>query len=142
MGGVIPILSANGRPLARIAGADDMAGAIGFIVETRVEDIVRAAPILPTMRRAGFVRMGCGVESPSRATHQELGKGINLSLVDRAAELVAAAAKAGRHMFVEKPLALSLDELELITLMSITFYHHHIIFSRCYDDIKSSALFS
>lgn len=62
-----------------------------FIVETRVEDIIRAAPILATMRRAGFVRMGCGVESPSRATHLELGKGINLELVDRAAKLVSAA---------------------------------------------------
>jgi len=60
-----------------------------FIVETRVEDIIRAAPILPTMRRAGFVRVGCGVESPNRTTHRELGKGINLDHVGRAAELLA-----------------------------------------------------
>ena len=60
-----------------------------FIVETRVEDIIRAAPILATMRRAGFVRVGCGVESPSRATHRDLGKGINLDHVGRAAQLLA-----------------------------------------------------
>jgi len=61
-----------------------------FIVETRVEDVIRAEPILATMRRAGFVRVGCGVESPSRATHRDLGKGINLAQVGRAAELLAA----------------------------------------------------
>ena len=59
-----------------------------FIVETRVEDVIRAAPILKTMRRAGFVRVGCGVESPNRITHTHLGKGINLNHVSRAAELL------------------------------------------------------
>ncbi len=59
-----------------------------FIVETRVEDVIRAAPILKTMRRAGFVRIGCGVESPNRDTHRHLGKGINLDHVGRAAELL------------------------------------------------------
>ncbi len=62
-----------------------------FIVETRVEDVLRAEPILPLMRRAGFVRIGIGVESPSRATHRDLQKGINLAHVARAAELVTAA---------------------------------------------------
>jgi radical SAM superfamily enzyme YgiQ (UPF0313 family) len=60
-----------------------------FIVETRVEDIIRAEPILATMRRAGFVRVGCGVESPNKATHRGLGKGINLDHVGRAATLIA-----------------------------------------------------
>jgi magnesium-protoporphyrin IX monomethyl ester (oxidative) cyclase len=59
-----------------------------FIVETRAEDIVRAAEILPAMQSAGFCRIGCGVESPSRTTHRELNKGINLSHVDRAAVLL------------------------------------------------------
>lgn len=62
-----------------------------FIVETRVEDVLRAEPILPLMRRAGFVRVGIGVESPNRATHRDLQKGINLAHVTRAAELVTAA---------------------------------------------------
>jgi magnesium-protoporphyrin IX monomethyl ester (oxidative) cyclase len=62
-----------------------------FIAETRAEDVVRAAEILPLMRRAGFVRIGCGVESPSRATHRTLRKGLNLSHVERAAELLTAA---------------------------------------------------
>lgn len=60
-----------------------------FIVETRVEDIIRAEPILATMRRAGFVRVGCGVESPNRSTHRELGKGINLDHVGRAAKMIS-----------------------------------------------------
>ena len=60
-----------------------------FIVETRVEDVIRAVPILATMRRAGFVRVGCGVESPNRRTHRHLGKGINLEHVGTAARLVA-----------------------------------------------------
>ncbi len=59
-----------------------------FIAETRVEDVLRAEPILATMRRAGFVRLGCGVESPNRAAHRELGKGINLDHVARAAALL------------------------------------------------------
>lgn len=59
-----------------------------FIVETRAEDIVRAADILPTMRSVGFCRIGCGVESPSRVTHRELKKGINLRHVDEAADLL------------------------------------------------------
>jgi anaerobic magnesium-protoporphyrin IX monomethyl ester cyclase len=33
----------------------------------------------------GFVRIGCGVESPSRETHRELGKGLNLAHVGQAA---------------------------------------------------------
>ncbi|MFZ2492785.1 MAG: radical SAM protein [Thermoanaerobaculia bacterium] len=60
-----------------------------FIVESRVEDIVRSGPILKTMRKAGFVRIGCGVESPNRATHRGLKKGINLDHVATAAKLVA-----------------------------------------------------
>lgn len=59
-----------------------------FIVETRAEDIVRAADILPTMQSVGFCRIGCGVESPNRDTHRELNKGINLSHVDQAAGLL------------------------------------------------------
>jgi len=62
-----------------------------FIVETRVEDIIRAAPILKTMQQAGFVRVGCGVESPNRSTHRSLGKGINLDHVGTAAALIAGA---------------------------------------------------
>ncbi len=62
-----------------------------FIAETRVEDIVRAAPILEKMRAAGIVRIGCGVESPNRSTHRHLRKGINLGHVERAAELLTAA---------------------------------------------------
>ncbi len=59
-----------------------------FVAETRAEDVVRAAPILKDMRAAGFVRIGCGVESPSRETHRRLGKGLNLAHVGRAAELL------------------------------------------------------
>lgn len=62
-----------------------------FVAETRVENVVRAADILPLMRRAGFARIGCGVESPSRETHRVLRKGINLAHVGRAAELLGAA---------------------------------------------------
>ena len=62
-----------------------------FIAETRAEDVVRAAEILPLMRRAGFARIGVGVESPSRATHRTLRKGLNLAHVERAAGLLAAA---------------------------------------------------
>ena len=62
-----------------------------FIAETRAEDVVRAAEILPLMRRAGFARIGVGVESPSRATHRTLRKGLNLAHVERAAELLTAA---------------------------------------------------
>jgi len=59
-----------------------------FIAETRVEDVIRAEPILAKMRRAGFVRIGCGIESPNPETHRSLRKGINLSLVERAARLL------------------------------------------------------
>ncbi len=62
-----------------------------FIGETRTEDVVRAAPILRDMRAAGFVRIGCGVESPSRETHRTLRKGLNLSHVGQAAALLLAA---------------------------------------------------
>jgi magnesium-protoporphyrin IX monomethyl ester (oxidative) cyclase len=62
-----------------------------FIVETRLEDVIRAEPILKLMRRAGFVRIGVGVESPRQETHRDLRKGINLGQVARAAELVTAA---------------------------------------------------
>ncbi len=62
-----------------------------FVVETRVEDVIRAADILKPMRAAGFVRIGCGVESPHRSTHLSLRKGINLGHVDRAAQLLDAA---------------------------------------------------
>ncbi len=65
--------------------------AFRFVAETRVENIVRAADILPLMRRAGFARIGCGIESPSRETHRTLRKGINLAHVGRAAELLGAA---------------------------------------------------
>ena len=60
-----------------------------FIVETRAEDVIRAADILKPMRAAGFVRVGCGVESPNRSTHLHLRKGLNLAHVGRAAELLA-----------------------------------------------------
>jgi magnesium-protoporphyrin IX monomethyl ester (oxidative) cyclase len=59
-----------------------------FIVETRVEDVIRARGILRKMRSAGFTRIGCGVESPHPQTHKLLKKGLNLSLVQQAAELV------------------------------------------------------
>jgi anaerobic magnesium-protoporphyrin IX monomethyl ester cyclase len=59
-----------------------------FVAETRAEDVVRAAPILKDMRAAGFVRIGCGVESPSRETHRALGKGLNLAHVGQAASLL------------------------------------------------------
>jgi magnesium-protoporphyrin IX monomethyl ester (oxidative) cyclase len=59
-----------------------------FVAETRAEDVVRAAPILKDMRAAGFVRIGCGVESPSRETHRALGKGLNLAHVGQAACLL------------------------------------------------------
>ncbi|HSO23450.1 MAG TPA: radical SAM protein [Chondromyces sp.] len=59
-----------------------------FVAETRAEDVVRAAPILRDMRAAGFVRIGCGVESPSRETHRALGKGLNLAHVGQAARLL------------------------------------------------------
>ncbi len=62
-----------------------------FIAECRVEDVIRAADILGTMRSAGIERIGCGVESPSRVTHRQLGKGINLNHVQKAAELLTTA---------------------------------------------------
>ena len=62
-----------------------------FVVESRVEDVVRAADILKPMRAAGFVRVGCGVESPNRETHLHLRKGLNLAHVGRAAQLLEAA---------------------------------------------------
>lgn len=77
--------------LARMIIREGLHRRFQFIVETRVEDIIRAAPILKTMQQAGFVRIGCGVESPNKATHRALGKGINLDHVGTAAGLVAAA---------------------------------------------------
>lgn len=62
-----------------------------FIVETRVEDVVRSAAILPIMRQASFVRIGCGIESPKQETLKDLHKGINLAHVQRAADLVTEA---------------------------------------------------
>jgi magnesium-protoporphyrin IX monomethyl ester (oxidative) cyclase len=62
-----------------------------FIAETRTEDVIRAAEILPKMRQAGFVRIGCGIESPNRKTHKLLQKGLNLDQVNRAGELLASA---------------------------------------------------
>jgi magnesium-protoporphyrin IX monomethyl ester (oxidative) cyclase len=59
-----------------------------FVAETRAEDVIRAADILPAMRAAGFARIGCGVESPNRSTHLHLRKGLNLAHVARAAELL------------------------------------------------------
>jgi hypothetical protein len=59
-----------------------------FVAETRAEDVVRAAPILRDMHEAGFVRIGCGVESPSRETHRTLRKGLNLNHVGQAAALL------------------------------------------------------
>ncbi len=59
-----------------------------FIAETRAEDVVAARDIIPTMRAAGFCRVGCGIESPLRETHKHLDKGINLSHVRQAAELL------------------------------------------------------
>jgi magnesium-protoporphyrin IX monomethyl ester (oxidative) cyclase len=59
-----------------------------FIAETRVEDVIKARDILGKMRRAGIVRIGCGIESPNRETHRQLNKGINLSHVAQAAELL------------------------------------------------------
>jgi hypothetical protein len=60
-----------------------------FVVETRVEDVIRAQDILRKMRSAGFTRIGCGVESPNHETHKILKKGINLSHVQRATELIS-----------------------------------------------------
>lgn len=59
-----------------------------FIAETRAEDVIRAEPILGKMHQAGFVRVGCGIESPSRETHKHLRKGLNLAHIERAAELL------------------------------------------------------
>ena len=68
-----------------------LARSFRFVAECRVEDVVRAAEILPTMHRAGIERIGCGVESPNRRSHKRLQKGINLNHVHRAAELLSAA---------------------------------------------------
>lgn len=65
-----------------------LGGRLRLIAEARVEDVVRAADVIPAMRRAGFARIGCGVESPNRDTHRLLNKGINLSHVQKAAELL------------------------------------------------------
>ena len=59
-----------------------------FIAETRANDIVRGAGILPRMREAGFVRIGCGVESPDKETRKRLKKGLDITHVDKAAELL------------------------------------------------------
>ncbi len=77
--------------LSRMIISEGLHRRFQFIVETRVEDIIRAAPILKTMQQAGFVRVGCGVESPNRSTHRSLGKGINLDHVGTAANLVTEA---------------------------------------------------
>ena len=61
-----------------------------FIAESRAEDIVRAADIIPLMKEAGFVRIGCGIESPYKQTHAALKKGLNPDHVPRAAELLRA----------------------------------------------------
>jgi magnesium-protoporphyrin IX monomethyl ester (oxidative) cyclase len=62
-----------------------------FIAESRAEDIVRAADIVPLMKEAGFVRIGCGIESPHRRTHAALKKGLNPDHVPRAADLLTTA---------------------------------------------------
>lgn len=59
-----------------------------FIAETRTEDVVRGREVLGKMRKAGFARIGCGIESPNRATHLTLNKGINLNHVQQAADLL------------------------------------------------------
>ncbi len=61
-----------------------------FIAETRASDIVRGRGMLHKMRAAGFVRMGCGVESPNKETHKKLKKGLNLGHIQQAAELLTA----------------------------------------------------
>jgi magnesium-protoporphyrin IX monomethyl ester (oxidative) cyclase len=62
-----------------------------YVAESRAEDVVRGAAVLPIMQRASFARIGCGVESPNRRTHATLRKGLNLDHVGRAAELLAGA---------------------------------------------------
>lgn len=59
-----------------------------FIAETRTEDVIRGREVLGKMRKAGFARIGCGIESPNRKTHVNLNKGINLKHVQQAADLL------------------------------------------------------
>jgi radical SAM superfamily enzyme YgiQ (UPF0313 family) len=61
-----------------------------FIAESRAEDIVRAAEIIPLMKEAGFVRIGCGIESPHKKTHATLKKGLNPDHLLRAVALLQA----------------------------------------------------
>lgn len=61
-----------------------------FIAESRAEDIVRAADIIPLMKEAGFVRIGCGIESPHKRTHATLKKGLDPGLLPRAVTLLQA----------------------------------------------------
>jgi magnesium-protoporphyrin IX monomethyl ester (oxidative) cyclase len=61
-----------------------------FIAESRAEDIVRAASIIPLMKEAGFVRIGCGIESPHKRTHATMKKGLDPGHLSRAVALLQA----------------------------------------------------
>jgi len=61
---------------------------VHLLMETRVEDIIRDADILPKYRQAGIIHMYVGAESSSDAMLESLNKGTDVDMNKRAIDLL------------------------------------------------------
>jgi anaerobic magnesium-protoporphyrin IX monomethyl ester cyclase len=61
---------------------------VHLLMETRVEDIIRDADLLPKYRRAGIIHMYVGAESSSDAMLESLNKGTDVDMNKRAIDLL------------------------------------------------------
>ncbi len=64
--------------------------AVRLLMETRVEDIIRDADILPKYRDAGIIHVYLGAESSSDTTLNSLNKGTSVDMNKRAIDLLRA----------------------------------------------------
>ena len=61
---------------------------VRLLMETRVEDIIRDADILPKYRKAGIIHMYLGAESSSDSTLNSLNKGTSVDMNKQALDLL------------------------------------------------------
>ena len=71
-----------------------------FLMETRVEDIVRDADILDKYRKAGIIHVYMGAESGDDAVLESLNKGIEMKTTKQALDLLRAAGIVSEASFM------------------------------------------
>ncbi len=117
---------------------------LSFLMETRVEDIIRDADILSKYRRAGIIHIYVGVEATSQATLDKFNKSIKVDQSKEALRLIDEAGIVSETSFVlgmpEDNVYSIRQTLKLAQDYNPDFAHFLLLapwpYADMYDDLK------